>query len=306
MNRPLQRSDFLSETAPRWCPGCGCYGVLKGLTQVFADCGLPREKQVVISGIGCSARLPYYLDTYAMHTLHGRAPAVASGIKLTRPELSVWVVTGDGDALAIGGNHTLHFMRRNIDINMLLLNNQIYGMTKGQLSPTSPMGMKTKTSPYGSVDKPLHPISLALAMGATFVARVSDKDQPMLQQVLTAAQAHRGAVFIEVLMNCITFHDGAFAAVTDKEERAANTLSLRHGQALRFGAQDEFGIRQGEQGLEIVDTQAVDADALVVHDAGAADPASARRLSQLSFSQPGPLVLGVFRNIDAPVFGAVS
>lgn len=305
MSVEVKRSDFLSATAPRWCPGCGCYGVLKGLTQTFADCGIPREKQVVISGIGCSARLPYYLDTYAMHTLHARAPAVATGVKLTRPDLSVWIITGDGDALAIGGNHTLHFMRRNMDLKMLLLNNQIYGLTKGQLSPTSPTGMKTKTSPYGSADNPVHPIRLALSMGASFVARVGDKDPAMLDAVLGAAQAHRGAAFVEVLMNCITFHDGAFEAVRDKTSRAEKSLELVHGQPLCFGANGEFGLRERDGELQRVRIaeSGRDRNDLLIHDAHAQDPAMALRISQLGFPD-GPLALGVFRQIEAPVYGA--
>lgn len=299
MTGSYERVDFLSSVDPRWCPGCGCHGVLKSLTSMFANSGLPKEKFVTVSGIGCAARLPYYLDTYGMHSIHGRAPAIATGIKMVQPDLSVWVITGDGDALAIGGNHTMHFLRRNPDIKMILLNNQIYGLTKGQSSPTSPRGLKTKTSPYGTEDNPIQPLNLALAMGATFVARVSDKDGPMIEDVLEAARLHQGAALIEVLLNCITFHDGAFDPVSSRKTRDEHTISLKHGEPMLFGAERDQGLRRRHDGrLEVVSLNGSGFDVadVLVHDRYADDPAVAQQLAKMSFPEE-PYALGIFRQI---------
>ncbi len=300
----LTRQDFLSNCDPRWCPGCGCFSILRSLTTSFANAGIPKERQVVVSGIGCSSRLPYYTSAYGFHTLHGRAPTVAMGIKLTNPELSVWIVSGDGDALAIGGNHTMHFMRRNSDLKMMLFNNQIYGLTKGQASPTSPPGLKTKSTPYGVTDNPVRPVSLALASGATFVARVHDKDNAMMEAVMDEAQQHKGAVFIEILMNCVTFHDGAFDHVTAKKERDSHSLQLKHGEPMIFGQEREKGIidRQGQlQVVEIGQSGITERD-LLVHDAYSEDTALAHRLALLEYPD-FPFPFGIFRKVDAPVYG---
>lgn len=233
----LTRQDFVSDQEVRWCPGCGDYAVLASMQKVLPTLGVPKENIVFVSGIGCAGRFPYYVDTYGFHTIHGRAPAVATGLKLMRPELSVWVVTGDGDGLSIGGNHLLHALRRNIDINILLFNNQIYGLTKGQYSPTSRLGQQTPTSPVGVIDKAVNPIAFAIAAGASFVARAIDVDAKGLQAVLQAASAHRGVSIIEILQNCHIYNDGAFSAFAEKPVRADNTVSVVHGQPYQYGKQ---------------------------------------------------------------------
>ena len=247
-----QKKDFVSNQTVRWCPGCGDYAILDSVQKTFAGLGIAREKFCIVSGIGCSSRFPYYMNTYGFHTIHGRAPAVATGLKLTRPDLSVWVVTGDGDALSIGGNHILHAMRRNVDLKVLLFNNKIYGLTKGQFSPTSEVGKKTKTSPYGSVDRPLHPISVALAAEATFVARTADVYGAHLRDVLVRAASHRGSAFIEILQNCLIFNDGAFDDVTNREIRDDHRVELAHGKPLLFGRQKDRGIRLNGMKPEVV------------------------------------------------------
>ena len=229
MNAPVQKltaKDFATDQEVRWCPGCGDYAILASMQKTLPELDIPKEKHVFVSGIGCASRFPYYMNTYGFHTIHGRAPTVAMGAKLANPELSVWVVSGDGDALAIGGNHTMHLLRRNSDVKMMLLNNQIYGLTKGQASPTSPRGLVTKSSPYGAVDNPIKPITMALAAGATFVARVHDKDNKLMESVMLAAQKHKGAAFIEILMNCVTFHDGAPVTV----ENVVASINYHRGE----------------------------------------------------------------------------
>lgn len=303
IDSPLARKDFLSQVEPRWCLGCGCYGVFKSLTGVFPAMGIPKEKFAVLSGIGCSSRLPYYLSTYGFHTIHGRAPTVAMGLKLARPELSVWVMTGDGDALSIGGNHFLHLMRRNPDIKMILFNNQIYGLTKGQTSPTTSYGTKTKSTPYGSIDNPAKPLSLALAAGATFAARVTDSDGELLTEVLTAAAGHKGIAFIEVVLNCVIFNDGSAAYMTDKTVREDNTVKLRAGEPLVFGAKRNKGIRLGANlKPEVIQFEegAPPAD-LLVHDPLREDSSLAFMLSQMDYPEV-PVALGLFRKVDAPVY----
>ncbi|MEL7060220.1 MAG: 2-oxoacid:ferredoxin oxidoreductase subunit beta [Acidobacteriota bacterium] len=236
--KTLTRKDFQSDQDVRWCPGCGDYAILKAVQEVMPELGVPKEKLVVVSGIGCSSRFPYYMNTFGFHTIHGRAPAIATGLKLARPDLEVWVVTGDGDALSIGGNHLIHALRRNIGLKILLFNNRIYGLTKGQYSPTSEVGKRTSSSPVGSVDPPFNPLALALGAGASFVARSVDIFQPHLKSTLLRAARHRGTAFIEIYQNCNIFNDGAFAYMTDKAQRATQVLELEHGAPVAIGAGD--------------------------------------------------------------------
>src|SRR6186997_2700711 len=236
----LTKKDFVSDQDVRWCPGCGDYAILAQVQKVLPDLGVARENFVFVSGIGCSSRFPYYVNTYGVHSIHGRAPAIASGIKATRPELSVWIVTGDGDALSIGGNHLIHVLRRNLDVNVLLFNNKIYGLTKGQYSPTSEVGKVTKSTPVGSLDHPFNPVSLALGAEASFVARTIDSDRKHLTAVLSAAAAHRGTSLVEIYQNCPIFNDGAFDAIKDRDPSAASIIPLVHGQPIRFGSQGQL------------------------------------------------------------------
>jgi 2-oxoglutarate ferredoxin oxidoreductase subunit beta len=263
----LKLKDFQSDQDVRWCPGCGDYSILANVQRALPGLGIPRENFVFVSGIGCSSRFPYYMNTYGMHTIHGRAPAVATGIKSARPDLSVWVITGDGDALSIGGNHFLHVLRRNVDIKYLLFNNRIYGLTKGQYSPTSELGKKTKSTPMGSIDYPIDPVSMALGAGATFVARTVDVDPAGFQQVLSSAATHKGTAFIEIYQNCNIFNDGAFVQIQDKKSRPSHALVLEHGKPMRFGDKGEKGIVLDAQGRpQVVDVAAVGEDKLLVHD----------------------------------------
>ncbi|MDH3629242.1 MAG: 2-oxoacid:ferredoxin oxidoreductase subunit beta [Acidobacteriota bacterium] len=264
----LKKKDFATDQDVRWCPGCGDYAILSTTQQAFAALGLPRHQHVIVSGIGCASRFPYYMSTYGFHTIHGRAPAVATGIKIANPELSVWIVSGDGDAFSIGGNHIIHLMRRNPDLNVLLFDNQIYGLTKGQYSPTSEFGKRTKSSPYGSVDRPFNPLSVVLGAGATFIARSIDVYAPHLKQVLLDAQAHRGTSFVQIYQNCNIFNDGAFAAMRDKGTRDDVLLDLKHGEPLIFGKDRDRGIRlNGAFQPEVVKlgNGITEAD-LIVHD----------------------------------------
>jgi 2-oxoglutarate ferredoxin oxidoreductase subunit beta len=299
----LSKKDFESNQDVRWCPGCGDYAVLAQVQKLLPTLGIPRENFAFISGIGCSSRFPYYMETYGMHSIHGRAPAIASGLKLARPELSVWVVTGDGDALAIGGNHFIHAMRRNVDLKIILLNNRIYGLTKGQYSPTSEMGKKTKTTPMGSIDRPFNPLALALGAGATFVARAVDTDLAHLQGVLARAALHKGTAFVEILQNCIVFNDGAYEALTDKATRADARVLLEHGKPMVYGKDRNRGIRMRGMQAEAVtlgENGITEAD-LLVHDETADNSALAFFLAQ--FEGPDfPVPLGVFRAIDTPTY----
>ena len=238
----LKAKDFATDQDVRWCPGCGDYSILKQVQNVFAGLGINSDEVAIISGIGCAARFPYYMETYGIHSIHGRAPAIAAGLKMAKPELDVWVITGDGDALSIGGNHLIHCLRRNFDLNILLFNNQIYGLTKGQYSPTSEQEKLTKSSPYGSIDHPVNPLALAMGSDATFVARSMDRDPKHLQAMIRRAREHRGTSFLEVYQNCNIFNDGAFAAFTDKEKRDDNAIFLEHGQPLRFGKSRDKGV----------------------------------------------------------------
>jgi len=262
----LGKKDFESDQEVRWCPGCGDYAILAQVQKVLPELGVPRENFVFVSGIGCSSRFPYYVNTFGFHTLHGRAPAIATGLKLARPELSVWIVTGDGDALSIGGNHLIHLLRRNLDVNLLLFNNRIYGLTKGQYSPTSEAGKVTKSTPDGSVDNPFKPLVLALGAEATFVARSIDVEAKHLQETIRQAHAHRGASFVEILQNCNIFNDGAFANLTDREIKASHQLVLEHGQPMIFGKDRELGIRMNRMRPEVVAVADVDASELLQHD----------------------------------------
>src|SRR5713101_4183957 len=262
----LTTRDFKSDQEVRWCPGCGDYAILAAFQTFLPELEIPRENTVIISGIGCSSRLPYYVDSYGMHSIHGRAPAVATGLAASRPDLSVWVITGDGDALSIGGNHLIHALRRNVNIKILLFNNRIYGLTKGQYSPTSEQGKVTKSTPYGSLDTPFNPVSLALGAEASFVARTIDSDRKHLTGVLRAAADHRGAAFIEIYQNCPIFNDDAFAPVTDAASRDDRLIRLEHGEPVRFGAGQGKGLSFGKYGsLEAVDA-AADGTGLLIHD----------------------------------------
>jgi 2-oxoglutarate ferredoxin oxidoreductase subunit beta len=240
---PLTAKDFQTDQEVRWCPGCGDYSILAQVQKVMPTLGIPRENIVIVSGIGCSSRFPYYMETYGMHSIHGRATAVASGLKATRPELSVWIVTGDGDSLSIGGNHTIHLLRRNFDVNIMMFNNQIYGLTKGQYSPTSEVQKVTKSTPFGSIDHPFNPLALAMGADATFIARTMDRDPKHLQESLLRSNAHKGSSFLEIYQNCNIFNDGAFEIFTDKASKPVETLFLEQGKPLVFGANKEKGIK---------------------------------------------------------------
>jgi len=296
----LTRKDFVSDQEVRWCPGCGDYSILAQMQKMLPDLRIPRENLVFISGIGCSSRFPYYVETYGFHSIHGRALTLATGLKTARPELKVFVITGDGDGLSIGGNHLLHAMRRNIDLTVILFNNRIYGLTKGQFSPTSEMGKVTKSSPYGTTEAPLNPIRVALAAGATYVARSIDRDTKHLEETLYQAAQHKGVSFVEVYQNCNIFNDGAFAAFTDKEVRQDRMLYLEHGKPLRYGANGQSGIRLDGFTPQVVN-DVTDDSGLLVHDAHARDTMLANILVGLDYPE-FPVPVGVFRDVDAPTF----
>jgi len=305
----LTGKDFSSDQEVRWCPGCGDYAVLKAVQSFLPDLGLRRENIVFVSGIGCSSRFPYYLETYGMHSIHGRAPAIASGLATAREDLSVWVVTGDGDALSIGGNHLIHALRRNINMTILLFNNRIYGLTKGQYSPTSEPGKVTKSTPMGSLDHPFNPVSLALGAEGTFVARTIDSDRKHLTSVLAAAAAHRGTALVEIYQNCPIFNDGAFDAIKDNETKADAIIPLVHGEPIRFGVVGEDGlgtkavVRDATGTVQVVEAASVDPADIVVHDATADDPTLAFALSRLTSA--GVLhqtPIGIFRQVDRPTY----
>jgi 2-oxoglutarate/2-oxoacid ferredoxin oxidoreductase subunit beta len=298
----LTMKDFKSDQEVRWCPGCGDYAVLAAVQSFMPELGVERERIVFVSGIGCASRFPYYMQTYGMHSIHGRAPAIATGLSVSRPDLSVWVVTGDGDALSIGGNHLIHALRRNVNLKILLFNNQIYGLTKGQYSPTSPLGTLNRTTPMGSLDWPFNPLSLALGAEATFVARSIDTDRKHLTEVLRRAAAHPGAAFVEIYQNCNVYNDGAFDAVREDKENV-NRIPLVHGERICFGAEGERGVVQRTDGtLEIVDVADVGADALLVHDETLDHPSLAFSLSRLAHTPTGPTPIGVFRDVTRPVY----
>src|SRR5436853_5136592 len=294
----LKAKDFKTDQEVRWCPGCGDYAILAGLQSFMPELGLPRENIVFISGIGCAARFPYYMETYGMHSIHGRAPAIATGLAVTRPDLKVFVVTGDGDALSIGGNHLIHALRRNVNVTILLFNNRIYGLTKGQYSPTSELGKVTKSTPMGSLDRPFNPISLAIGAEATFVARTIDTDRPHLTSVLRAAAKHRGSAFVEIFQNCNIYNDGAFDFVRDDK---LNRIYLEHGKPIRCGEEGENGVRQRTDGsVEVVDV--TDESELLVHDAHHAEPSAAFALTRLTHETVGATPVGVLRDVLRPVY----
>jgi len=296
----LTRKDFVSDQEVRWCPGCGDYSILAQMQKMLPELKIPRENIVFISGIGCSSRFPYYVESYGFHSIHGRALTLATGLKTARPELSVFVITGDGDGLSIGGNHLLHAMRRNVDLNVVLFNTRIYGLTKGQFSPTSEFGKVTKSSPYGTTESPLNPIRVALAAGATFVARSIDRDIKHLEEMLYRAALHKGISFVEVYQNCNIFNDGAFAAFYDKDVRQDKMVYLEDGKPLRFGKENQHGIRLNGFQPEIVENAASD-EGLLIHDPHQRNISLANILVGMDYPEY-PVPIGVFRDIEGPVF----
>jgi len=298
----LTAKDFTTDQDVRWCPGCGDYSILAQVKKVLPTLNIPREKFVFVSGIGCSSRFPYYVETYGVHSIHGRAPAVATGIKAARPDLSVWVATGDGDGLSIGGNHLIHALRRNVDLKILLFNNRIYGLTKGQYSPTSELGKKTKSSPFGTVDLPLNPITLSIGAEATFIARTLDADPKHMELVIRRAAEHKGAAFIEIYQNCNVFNDGAFEYATVKDSRPDTTLYLEHGKPMIFGKNRDKGIRLNGLSPEIVQLgNGISEDDLLFHDEKMEEPTLAMMLARMSHPEfPEPM--GVFRAVQRPTF----
>ena len=297
VKKTYTKQDFTSDQAVRWCPGCGDYAILAQTQKVFPDLGVDKENLVFISGIGCSSRFPYYMDTYGFHTIHGRAPAIASGVKLANPDLSVWVVTGDGDGLSIGGNHTIHLLRRNLDINVMLFNNRIYGLTKGQYSPTSEVGKVTKSTPMGSLDRPFNPLTLALGAGATFVSRTIDKETKHLQEMIKKSHVHKGTSFMEIYQNCNIFNDGAFSSLTDKETKSDTVLWLENNNPMVFGAEKNKGIRLDgnvPKVVEIGDKWSI--DDILVHDES--DYVIASLLSNMTYNEDFPDPIGVLYAIE--------
>ncbi|GLV94940.1 MULTISPECIES: 2-oxoacid:ferredoxin oxidoreductase subunit beta [Streptomyces] len=297
--------DFKSDQEVRWCPGCGDYAVLAAVQGFMPELGLAKENIVFVSGIGCSSRFPYYMNTYGMHSIHGRAPAIATGLATSRRDLSVWVVTGDGDALSIGGNHLIHALRRNVNLKILLFNNRIYGLTKGQYSPTSEVGKITKSTPMGSLDAPFNPVSLAIGAEASFVARTVDSDRKHLTEVLRQAADHQGTALVEIYQNCNIFNDGAFEVLKDKDRAREAVIRLEQGRPIRFGADDEKGVvrNQATGDLEVVDVTPANEGQVLVHDARTASPTTAFALSRLA--DPDTLhrtPIGVFRSVERPVY----
>jgi len=299
----MTQKDFASDQEVRWCPGCGDYAILKGIQRTLADIGRAKEDTVFISGIGCSSRFPYYMSTYGFHTIHGRAPSIATGVKLANPDLDVWLVTGDGDGLSIGGNHMLHVLRRNVDINILLFNNEIYGLTKGQFSPTTHSGLRTPSTPYGSIDRNLNPCAFALGSGARFIARAIDTGQKQMPGIVKRAHAHKGASFIEIYQNCLVYNDNAFADFTDKKVAADNQLHVAHGERMIYGKEKNKGLRLKPGLLEIesvtLGENGVSEDDILIHDQ------TNDTLAQMLFSLPRPnfpVVLGVIYECPAQPF----
>ena len=295
------KKDFTSDQAVRWCPGCGDYAILAQTQKIFPDLGVDKEKFVFISGIGCSSRFPYYMDTFGFHTIHGRAPAIASGVKLANPDLSVWVVTGDGDGLSIGGNHTIHLLRRNLDINVMLFNNRIYGLTKGQYSPTSEVGKITKSTPMGSLDRPFNPLTLALGSGATFVSRTIDKETKHMQRMIMRSHGHKGTSFMEIYQNCNIFNDGAFSNQTDREKKADTVLILENDEPMLFGSDKNKGIRldgNKPKVIEIGDKWSI--DDVLVHDES--DYVIASLLSNMTYQSEFPDPIGVLYAVESDTY----
>ena len=301
----LKPKDFKTDQEVRWCPGCGDYAILAAVQGFMPELGIPRHNIVFVSGIGCSSRFPYYMNTYGMHSIHGRAPAIATGLSSTRPDLSVWVVTGDGDALSIGGNHLIHALRRNVNLKILLFNNRIYGLTKGQYSPTSEQGKVTKSTPFGSLDNPFNPVSLALGAEATFVARTLDSDRKHLTSVLREAAHHPGTAFVEIYQNCNIFNDGAFEVLKDINTRDDYLIRLEQGQPITFGGDGQYVVTHppGGFGLEVSDADG--AQHVVTHDSTIADPAYAFALSRLAGPDLRHTPIGVFRNVERPTYDSI-
>ncbi len=298
------KKDWMSDQEVRWCPGCGDYGIMQAVQQLMPELGIAPENTVFVSGIGCSSRFPYYMNTYGVHGIHGRAPAIATGVAVARPDLDVWVVTGDGDGLSIGGNHLIHALRRNVNLTILLFNNRIYGLTKGQYSPTSEVGKVTKSTPFGSVEPPFNPLSVAIGAEASFVARTHDLDRKHMMEIFRAAHAHRGSAFVEIFQNCNVFNDGAFDAVTSRVAREEMMIDLKHGEPIRFGVDGHRGVVMGSDGqLRLVAVADVGEDALLVHDAHRTDPSLAFALGRLSADDHSPTPFGVFRAVERPDYG---
>lgn len=303
--RVTTKKDWASDDDVRWCPGCGDYGIMQAVQQLLPELGVLPENTVFVSGIGCSSRFPYYMNTYGLHSIHGRAPALATGIAVSRPDLDVWVITGDGDGLSIGGNHLIHALRRNVNLTILMFNNRIYGLTKGQYSPTSEVGKVTKSTPFGSIDPPFNPLAVALGAGATFVARTHDLDRQHMMRTFRAAHDHHGASFVEIFQNCNVFNDGAFSEVTSRTARENVFIDLAHGEPIRFGPEGARGVVMGTDGqVRIVDVADVGEDALLVHDAYREDPSLAFALARLSSDDHSPTPFGVFRNVDHADYGS--
>ncbi len=298
----LTAKDLTTDQEVRWCPGCGDYSILAQMKKALSTVGVPKEKMAFVSGIGCSSRFPYYMNTYGFHTIHGRAPTFATGLRLAQPDLQIWLVTGDGDGLSIGGNHLMHVLRRNVDIKILLFNNEIYGLTKGQYSPTSRMGTKTKTSPQGSMEQPARPLTVALAAEATFVARTIDVDVQHLTGILQKAAAHKGTAFVEIYQNCKIFNDGVFEYATDKSVKADNLLYLEHGKPMIFGKDRTKGIRLNGLRPEVVQVgKDCGVDDLLIHDETTEDPTLATLLSRM-VGPDFPEVVGVYRSVRKPCY----
>ena len=295
----LTKKDFTSDQEVRWCPGCGDYSILSTVQSFLPELGLPRENIVFISGIGCSSRFPYYLETFGIHSIHGRAPAIATGLAISRPDLSIFVITGDGDALSIGGNHLIHALRRNVNLKILLFNNRIYGLTKGQYSPTSEAGKVTKSTPFGSLDTPFNPISLAIGAEATFVARSIDTDRKHLTEMLRAASAHKGSALIEIYQNCPIFNDDAYQVLKDGETKGASLLQMVHGQPIKS---ETHGVIMENGSMKVVELSTVNESDLIVHNANNPDPAYAFALSRLSSSELDHVPIGVFRDYARPEY----
>ena len=293
------KKDWASDQEVRWCPGCGDYGILQAVQQLMPELGVAPENTVFISGIGCSSRFPYYMNTYGMHSIHGRAPAIATGVAVARPDLDVWVITGDGDGLSIGGNHLIHALRRNVKLNILMFNNRIYGLTKGQYSPTSEVGKVTKSTPMGSIDPPFNPLAVALGAEASFVARTHDLDRKHMMETFRRAHAHPGASFVEIYQNCNVFNDGQFNEITKKNQRDEMMINLVHGEPILFGAERQRGVMQGSDGfLKIVEVADVGIENILVHDEHHPYPSLAVALARLNTDDHSPTPFGVFRDIE--------
>ncbi len=299
------KKDWTSDQEIRWCPGCGDFSILMAVQMLMPELGARREDTVFVSGIGCSSRFPYYMNTYGVHSIHGRAPAVATGIAVSRPDLHVWVITGDGDALSIGGNHLLHALRRNVNLTIILFNNQIYGLTKGQYSPTSEAGKVTKSTPFGSLDHPYNPVSLALGAEATFVARTHDMERKHMMETIRRAYQHQGASLVEVYQNCNVFNDGAFDLITAKDARPKMLIPLAHGEPIRFGPEGEWGVVIEDGSARVVEVADVGEDRLAVHDERREDPSLAFALSRLASGPTAPTPIGVFRDVERPDYGSL-